>query len=280
MAGSSHPYVIFAVSDGTGTTAERVTRAALTQFPQDVEVRRIGEIRTAEQVREVVREAAHARALIVHTLVSADLRQAMFEEGRRHHVHTLDLMGPLLERLSDLLETPPLAQPGLYRMEDFNRRIEAVDFALRHDDGRNAEELVHAEIVLVGVSRTGKTPLSVYLAYRGWLVGNVPIVLGVNTPSVLYRLPPKRVIGLTVDPVRLAQLRQARARRISQLVSEYADLHHVRAEVVYALDLFHRHGWPVVDMTSKPIEEAAAEVVALVTGHPAEEGEESKIART
>ncbi|MGB9870879.1 MAG: pyruvate, water dikinase regulatory protein [Anaerolineae bacterium] len=280
MAGSSHPYVIFAVSDGTGTTAERVTRAALTQFPQDVEVRRIGEIRTAEQVREVVREAAHARALIVHTLVSADLRQAMFEEGRRHHVHTLDLMGPLLERLSDLLETPPLAQPGLYRMEDFNRRIEAVDFALRHDDGRNAEELVHAEIVLVGVSRTGKTPLSVYLAYRGWLVGNVPIVLGVNTPSVLYRLPPKRVIGLTVDPVRLAQLRQARVRRISQLVSEYADLHHVRAEVVYALDLFHRHGWPVVDMTSKPIEEAAAEVVALVTGHPAEEGEESKIART
>jgi len=271
MARSSHPHIVFAVSDGTGTTAERVTRAALTQFHQDVEVRRIGEVRTVEQVREVVQEAAHARAIIVHTLVSADLRQAMFEEGRRHHVHTLDLMGPLLERLSDLLGTPPLAQPGLYRMEDFNRRIEAVDFALRHDDGRNAEELVHAEIVLVGVSRTGKTPLSVYLAYRGWLVGNVPIVLGVNTPAVLSRLPPERVIGLTVDPVRLAQLRQARVRRISQLVSDYADLHHVRAEVVYALDLFHRHGWRVVDMTSKPVEEAAAEVVALVTGRSLEQ---------
>ncbi len=274
MARSSRPYIIFAVSDGTGTTAERVVRAALTQFPQEVEVRRFGEVRTAEQVQAVVQEAARARALIVHTLVSADLRQAMFEEGRRHHVHTLDLMGPLLERVSDLLGIPPLAQPGLYRMEDFNRRIEAVDFALRHDDGRNAEELIHAEIVLVGVSRTGKTPLSVYLAYRGWLVGNVPIVLGVNAPSVLSRLPPERVVGLTVDPVRLAQLRQARVRRISTLVSEYADLHSVRAEVVYALDLFHRHGWPVVDMTSKPVEEAAAEVVALVTGHPAEPGEE------
>ncbi len=274
MTRSSRPYVIFAVSDGTGTTAERVIRAALTQFPQDVEVRRIGEIRTVERVQEVVREAAQARAFIVHTLVSADLRQAMFEEGRRHHVHTLDLMGPLLERLSDLLGIPPLAQPGLYRMEDFNRRIEAVDFALRHDDGRNAEELVHAEIVLVGVSRTGKTPLSVYLAYRGWLVGNVPIVLGINPPSILSRLPPERVVGLTVDPVRLAQLRQARVHRISQLVSEYADLRHVRAEVVHALDLFHRHGWSVVDMTSKPVEEAAAEVVALVTGHPAEQGEE------
>ncbi|MGQ9522030.1 MAG: pyruvate, water dikinase regulatory protein [Anaerolineae bacterium] len=271
MAGSSQPCIAFAVSDGTGTTAERVLRAALTQFPQEVEIRRFGEIRTAEQIREVVREAARARALIVHTLVSADLRQTMFEEGRRHHVHTLDLMGPLLERLSDLLGTPPLAQPGLYRMEDFNRRIEAVDFALRHDDGQNAEELVHAEIVLVGVSRTGKTPLSVYLAYRGWLVGNVPIVLGVNTPSVLFHLPPERVIGLTVDPVRLAQLRQARARRISRWVGDYADLHHVRAEVAYALDLLHRHGWQVVDMTSKPVEEAAAEVVALVTGHPVEQ---------
>lgn len=263
-------FVVFAVSDGTGTTAERVLRAALTQFPQGVEVRRIGEVRTVERVREVVREAAQARALIVHTLVSAELRQAMFEEGRRHHVHTLDLMGPLLERLADLLGVPPLAQPGLYRMEDFNRRIEAVDFALRHDDGQNAEELVHAEIVLVGVSRTGKTPLSIYLAYRGWLVGNVPIVLGVNPPSVLFRIPPERVIGLTVDPVRLAQLRQARARRISNLVSEYADLRYVRAEVVYALDLFHQHGWQVVDMTSKPVEEAAAEVVTLVMGHPAE----------
>lgn len=271
-APNSPAFVVFAVSDGTGTTAERVIRAALTQFPPGVEVRRVGEVRTPEQVRAVVREAAGSRALIVHTLVSADLREVMFEEGRRHHVQTLDLMGPLLERLSDLLGTPPLARPGLYRMEDFNRRIEAVDFALRHDDGQNVDELVHAEIVLVGVSRTGKTPLSVYLAYRGWLVGNVPIVLGVTPPPILSRLPRARVVGLTVEPVRLAQLRQARARRIGSPAGDYADLRHVRAEVVYALDLFHRHGWQVVDMTSKPVEEAAAEVVALVSGSREEPG--------
>ncbi len=258
------PHIVFAVSDGTGITAERVLRAALTQFDVPVEVRRIGEVRTVERVREVVREAAAQRALIVHTLVTPELREAMFEEGRRHHVHTLDLMGPLLERLTDLVGVAPLAQPGLYRMEDFNRRIEAVDFALRHDDGRNADELTHAEIVLVGVSRTGKTPLSIYLAYRGWLVGNVPIVMEVNPPPVLFRLPPERVIGLTVEPSRLAQLRQVRARRISSVVSDYADVRRVRAEVVYALELCHRHGWRVVDMTSKPVEEAAAEVVALI----------------
>lgn len=256
--------VVFAVSDGTGVTAERVLRAALTQFEKSVEVRRIGEVRTVDRVREVVQEAARCRALIVHTLVTAELREAMFEEGRRHHVHTLDLMGPLLERLTDLLEMPPLAQPGLYRMEDFNRRIEAVDFALHHDDGQNADELAHAEIILVGVSRTGKTPLSIYLAYRGWLVGNVPILMEVNPPPILFQLPPERVIGLTVEPSRLAQLRQVRARRISPVVSDYADVRRVRAEVVYALELCHRHGWRVVDMTSKPVEEAAAEVVALI----------------
>lgn len=264
MARQHNPSVVFAVSDGTGVTAERVVRAALTQFDTPVEVRRIGEVRTVERVREVVREAAQAHALIVHTLVSPEVREAMFAEGRRYHVHTLDLMGPLLERLTDLLGMTPLAQPGLYHMEDFNRRIEAVDFALRHDDGRNVEDLKQAEIVLVGVSRTGKTPLSVYLAYRGWLVGNIPILLEVNPPPILFSLPPERVIGLTVEPSRLAQLRQARARRISSVVSDYADIRRVRAEVVYALELCHRHGWRVVDMTSKPVEEAAAEVVALI----------------
>ncbi|MDW7991027.1 MAG: pyruvate, water dikinase regulatory protein [Anaerolineae bacterium] len=266
MKDVSGAFVVFAVSDGTGTTAERVLRAALTQFPQEVEVRRIGEVRTVERIREVVREAAQARALIVHTLVSAELRQAIFEEGRRHHVHTLDLMGPLLERLTDLLGIPPLAQPGLYRMEDFNRRIEAVDFALRHDDGQNVEELVHAEIVLVGVSRTGKTPLGIYLAYRGWLVGNVPIVLGVRPPSVLSRLPPERVIGLTVDPVRLAQLRQAgRVSAIRSANMPTCAPSGPRWSTRWTF--FIKHGRQVVDMTSKPVEEAAAgEVVALGDG--------------
>lgn len=267
------PSIVFAVSDGTGVTAERVLRAALTQFDIPVEVRRIGEVRTVERVREVVQEAARTHALIVHTLVTAELREAIFNESRRYHVQTLDLMGPLLERLTDLLGIPPLAQPGLYRMEDFNRRMEAVDFALRHDDGQNADELTHAEIVLVGVSRTGKTPLSIYLAYRGWLVGNVPILMEVTLPPVLFRLPPERVIGLTVEPSRLAQLRQVRARRISTIVSDYADIRHVRAEVVYALDLFHQHNWRVMDMTSRPVEEAAAEVVALIRQQETANGE-------
>jgi len=258
-------YQVFAVSDGTGATAERVIRAALTQFEGDVEVLRFGEVRSVQQVRQIVRQAARVQALVVHTLVTAELRQAMFDEGRRQHVHTLDLMGPLLERLSDLLDVPPLARPGLYGLEEYNRRIEAVDFALRHDDGRHVEELKDAEIVLVGISRTGKTPLSVYLAYRGWLVGNVPIVLGVEPPEILFRIPPERVIGLTVEAGRLARLRRARAVRMSGAMRHYANPGHVREEAKYALNVFRRGGWRLVDMTSKPIEEAAAEVVALMS---------------
>lgn len=255
---------VFAVSDGTGATSERVIRAALAQFEENVEVQRFGEVRTVDQVREVVRQAAQANALVVHTLVKPRPRQALFDEGRRLNVKTLDLMGPLLERLSDVLETAPLAQPGLYGAEEYSRRIEAVDFALRHDDSRRVHELDQAEIVLVGVSRTGKTPLSVYLAYRGWFVGNVPVVLGVTPPPILFDLPSERIIGLTVAAGRLSQLRQIRARRMSGATGQYADPTYVRREVSHALKLFERSGWRVVDMTSKPIEEAAAEIVTLI----------------
>lgn len=269
MAEGQVLYQVFAVSDGTGGTAERVIRAALTQFEKPVEVHRFGEVRNVQQVREIVQEAARRNALIVHTLVQPELRQAMFDEARLHNVHTQDLMGPLLERLTDLLEVSPLARPGLYGQEEYNRRIEAIDFALRHDDGRHVEELEHAEVILVGVSRTGKTPLSIYLAYRGWLVGNVPIVWGVEPPDILFRLPPERVIGLTVQPGRLTQLRRTRALRMTKAMTSYADPGHVKEEVQLALEIFRRGGWQVVDMTSKPIEEAAAEVVALIGGQGA-----------
>ena len=266
MTEESTVYHVFAVSDGTGATAERVIRAALTQFTKPVEVERFGEVRTVQQVKDLVQRAAEQGAFIVHTLVTPDLRRTMFEEGRRRNISTLDLMGPLLDRLSDLLGTSPLAQPGMYgpMTEAYYRRIEAIEFALGHDDGRHPEELERAEIVLVGVSRTGKTPLSMYLSYRGWLVGNVPIVLGIDPPEILFRLPSKRVIGLTVEPRRLATLRRARAERLGGRLREYTDPTHVREEVRYALGIFDQHGWAVVDMTSKPIEEAAAEIVALV----------------
>lgn len=261
-------YQIFAASDATGVTAERVLRAALTQFDaSQVAVTRFGGVRTPERIREIVDEAARVNGFIVHTFVSEELRRAALKEGRDHNVTTIDLMGPLLARLSELLETPPRAEPGLFSPFDpsYMQRIEAIDFTVRHDDGRNVSDLDRAEIVLVGVSRTSKTPLSFYLGYRGWKVANVPIVLDVEPPRELLNLPEGRVVGLIVKAERLSELRKARAARIGTWGKHYADLDHIRREMDYAFKFFEqRKDWPLVDVTTKSIEEAAAEVITLL----------------
>jgi regulator of PEP synthase PpsR (kinase-PPPase family) len=259
---------IYAVSDGTGKTAEGVVRAALTQFDDSqVNIKRYGGVRSTEQVCEIVEEANQTGGFIVHTMVSEKMRRLMFTEGRAANVATIDLMGPMLARLTDLMATQPRAEPGLFVPFDqaYLLRIDAIDYTVRHDDGRNVDDLESAEIVLVGVSRTSKTPLSIYLAYRGWRVANVPIVLGVDPPPLLFYLPKRRVVGLIVKPARLVELRHVRVKHMGVSPMGYADLEYIKQEVAYAYELFEkRRDWPLVDVTTKPIEETAAEVVALV----------------
>jgi regulator of PEP synthase PpsR (kinase-PPPase family) len=257
---------VYAVSDGTGSTAHLVTRAALKQFSPDVEVVRVPRVRTTEDVLRVLERASHERALVVHTLVSRELRIVMLREGRARDTPTIDLMGPLIARLSEFLGTEPRAEPGLFRREDAEntQRIEALDFAVKHDDGQNLSDLPDAEIVLVGVSRTAKTPVSIYLAYRGWRVGNVPVVLGVEPPPVLFDLPKRRVVGLVATPERLLELRRSRVPFLGTTSTGYADLASIRKELAYALEVFRRRrDWPIVDVTNKSIEEVASEILVL-----------------
>jgi regulator of PEP synthase PpsR (kinase-PPPase family) len=244
-----------------------VLKAAITQFEgASVEIVRRPEVRTEEQVRQIVQEVVRAEGFIVHTLVSDELREEMLRQGRLHNVEAIDLMGPLLARLSQQMAVFPSEKPGLFRQlnEEYFRRIETMEFAFRHDDGRRAYELHKAEIVLVGVSRTFKTPLSIYLAFKGWLVANVPIVTEMGLPSELLSLPSGRVIGLTIDPLRLAELRQVRDRYLGGTTGNYADPDAVRHEVAYALSVFQDQKWPVVEVTDKPIEETASEILVLV----------------
>jgi regulator of PEP synthase PpsR (kinase-PPPase family) len=265
-------YKIFAVSDATGKTANRVLSAALAQFDRDdVEVIRYGDVHSVERIREIFDEAALVGGFVVHTLVREELRTHMLDEGRKFNVTTIDLMGPLLIRLSAWFESQPKGQPGLFHVIDaeYDHRIEAVEFTVQHDDGRRTADLHLAEIVLIGVSRTSKTPLSMYLANRGWKVANVPIALGIEPPKNLFELPRKKVIALTIDPERLVSLRQVRAERLGTRKIGYADLETVRREVTYAYELFdRRRDWPLLDMTAKPIEEAAAEIIAIVRRKP------------
>jgi regulator of PEP synthase PpsR (kinase-PPPase family) len=261
------PHIVYVISDATGATGQRVVRAALAQFGNaKVAVELKPAIRQAKQVRKLVREVSKTGGTIVHTLAVPELREAMVEEGRARHVVTIDLMGPLVARLSDCLELAPLARPGMLRQldESYLQRIEAIDFAVRHDDGRNPDDLPQAELVLVGVSRTSKTPISIFLAYRGWRVANVPIIVDLEPPAVLGSVDRARVVALTVDPERLVLLRKARANRMGKGLSlDYASMEHVQRELDWAELILRDCRWATVDVTSKSIEECAAEIIAL-----------------
>jgi regulator of PEP synthase PpsR (kinase-PPPase family) len=256
---------IYIMSDGTGQTAEQALRAALAQFrDREVSVERRAGVRSVEQARGVLEEAVKDKALVVHTIVSRELRRSILDLARLYDVETVDLMGPLLARLATRFASSPSETPGLFHElnKHYFQRIESMEFALRHDDGQRTEELDKAEIVLVGVSRTFKTPLSVYLAFRGWLVGNVPIVLDLPVPDLLFKLPEHRVFGLTTTAQRLATLRHVRHQYLGGSVGDYADPDFVRRELSYAHHLFERRpDWPVIDVTDKPIEEIAAEIL-------------------
>ena len=259
---------IYVVSDATGSTAERVLGAALSQFDDaDVEVVRHQKVRTPEKIREIVDEAARRNGFIIHTLVAAELRSLILNRGRAVNVMTIDLMGPLIARLSDLLKAPPRVEPGIFNPFDsgYLDRVEAMDFTVRHDDGRNVHELDQADLIIVGVSRTSKTPLSIYLGYRGWRVANIPLVYRVPPPKQLFEVPAYKVVALTAEPQRLSSIRQVRAQHMKSSAIGYADLSHVERELAYAYEIFSRRkNWPIVDVTVKTIEETATEVISLI----------------
>ena len=267
--GNTFKLTVFVVSDATGETAARVVRSVLVQFPEaPVEIQQRGKILEPDQIGAVVREAAACGGVIVHTLVSHDLRHMMLEESRALGVDAMDLMGPVLDRLSTHLNLRPQEQPGLFQQlaEARTRQIEAVEFAFRHDDGQHADELGLAEIVLVGVSRTMKTPTTLHLAYRGWFAANVPVVPEIPVPEELLAVPPARVFCLVMTPVRLQELRRFRAHHLHIGDSPYASLPHIQNELRHSQRLRVKQGWRELNVTGKSVEEVAHEIVLLLPG--------------
>jgi len=261
-------YKIFVVSDGTGRTAEQAMKAALTQYEEtEIELIIRPHVRDEHQVLEIVKEVADSKGFIVHTVVSRKLRDEILNFGRLHDVETIDLMGPLLAQLSHQFSDSPSEKPGIFRRlnKSYFQRIESVEFAFRHDDGQKIEELEKAEIVILGVSRTFKTPLSIYLAFKGWLAANVPIILGIRLPDIVSKLPGERVFGLTTSAHRLAMLRSVRAEHLGGATGKYSDLDYVRNELAYAESIFQKHrGCSVINVTNKPIEEIAFEIINII----------------
>jgi regulator of PEP synthase PpsR (kinase-PPPase family) len=264
---------IWVISDGSGSTAERVLHASLVQFGQEnVEVRRIPDVRTKEQIEQIVASAAKKKGLVAYTLVTPELRREIATRANECSLPTVDLLGPLLTTLTTFLAAPPESKPGLLDELDHHyfKRLDAVGFTVKHDDGHGLHDLRKADVVILGVSRTSKTPLSMYLAYnKGLLVANIPIILGMDPPSELFKVDQRKVVGLTINPELLIRLRQTRVAQLVHPDINYGDEEHVIQELKYSHQIFRNNPrWPVIDVTGKAIEEMANEVCSLVIHTP------------
>jgi len=263
-------YHVFLVSDGTGETAARISKAALAQFkPARTVLSRHSNVRSVEMIKDIVRAAERQRALVIHTFAAQDLRRAMEQCCQDRNVPSHDLLGPLIERLEHAIGSPSSGKPGLLHEmnEDYFERMDALAYTVRNDDSRCPEDLAQADIVLVGASRTSKTPLSIYLAQEGWRVANIPLVMGEAVCRELANVDATRVVGLTATPEHLVGIRQARLLRLGSTESSYADPAYVREELEFCRRVFAEHPeWMVVDVTGKSVEEIAAEVTDRLFG--------------
>jgi regulator of PEP synthase PpsR (kinase-PPPase family) len=256
---------IFVISDGTGETVHTIVRATLTQFDsQHAKVTRYKSVRSAEQVEAIIEEAAKREAVVVYTAVSSEVRASLIKNIAKFKVRTVDLLGPILEVFSEYMEAVPASRPGLLHEvnEAYYQRIEAMEFSVKQDDGNNLDNLRKADVILVGVSRTSKTPLSIYLSHKGWKVANVPLIRGIDPPSELFEVDQGKIFALTIDPESLAKIRRERLARMGRdPTGEYASLQHIRDEIEWARQLFSRNRrWPVFDVTGKALEETASEI--------------------
>ncbi len=259
---------LFVVSGGTGATGDLLARTVLAQFPEaNVPLHVETKVVSPDRVRAIVAQAAAIPgAMLLHTLVRQELRQLLIAEAERAGITAFDLAGPLEEHLSRQLGMQPLQQPGLYHQQRraYFERVEAIEFAVAHDDGKRVEELPQAEIVLVGLSRVGKTPLSMYLSILGWKTANIPFVPEVPPPPELFAVAQQRVFGLVIEPAQLIAHRRYRAARTGIREQGYVDRDSVIAEMRAANHFFYQQHFQVVDTTDKPIETSAEEIVSLL----------------
>lgn len=263
---------ILVCSDSTGGTAEKVLRAALSCFDStgvEVEVR--SHLRDPGDFDALVELAEERESLVVHTMVNPEARAQLHALCDEAGVDDIDMLGWIMARLQTFLGTEPSVEPGsLHRVsDDYFKRVEALEFAIKHDDGHHPRSLAKADIVLVGISRTGKTPLAAFLAQRGLKVANIPVVQGVEPPPALFEIDQERVYGLTIHPDVLARLRQARLARLSadSQAPSYGMKTFIEQELSYARDLFAQNPtWPVLDVTDKAVEDIAATILSIHAG--------------
>lgn len=261
---------IFILADGTGETAATMIRAAVVQYADlNINIVRCKNIRTEEQIESLIEDVHAQKGIIVFTMVSPQMSRKVMDSAAQKGILTVDLMGPLLGALDNYLgRTNSGHTAGLLRAvdEQYFKRIEAIEFTVKHDDGKTLTHLDQADIVLVGISRTSKTPLSIFLSHKGWKVANIPVVLHTPLPEEVFKLDQRRIVGLTIDPASLTRIRKKRLEKFGQDPGgEYANIAHIQKEIEYIREIFKQNRrWPVFDVTDRALEETAAEIVRVV----------------
>jgi regulator of PEP synthase PpsR (kinase-PPPase family) len=266
----NQPRHIYIISDGTGETAGAMVRAALVQFnAKEINIVRCKNVRTEDQIDSLLDDASQRKSFVVYTVVSPSMRAKILDGATSKGLLAVDLLGPLLNGLENYFESHETPEAGRLRTvdEDYFKRIEAMEFTVKHDDGKELRHLEAADIILVGISRTSKTPLSIFLSHKGWKVANIPVVLNTPLPEELKLVDQRKIVGLVIDSEKLSRIRRNRLEKFGQDPGgDYASMKQIQAEIEYSHELFKQNRkWPVFDVTERALEETASEIARIVT---------------
>ena len=267
MNGQDDKLIVHILSDSTGNLAHHMLAAMLTQFPPgSFQTQFWTFLQSDEQLNKALNAIAEQGGVIMYALTSPTSRETISEFCRQRRVPCKDLTGLFVEFLAETSGlTPSNDWRDLHRTDEaYHRRIQAVEFTLKHDDGLGLDSIAGAEAVLVGVSRTSKTPTSIYLSQLGYRTANVALAKGIDPPAELLALPKSKVVGLVIDPTRLTEIRRRRQTEWSMGPTSYDDSEAVRDEVAWSRKLFARQGWSIIDVSNNAIEETAARIVDLL----------------
>jgi len=259
--------ILYIVSDALGETGELVARAAVSQFnSHQFIIRRYPYVSDKEHINEIIEEASDCNSLIAYTLVLKDLENYLIHKAAEHNIPVVDILGPMISALSRITKSKPKMEPGILRKmdEQYFRKVDAVDFAVKYDDGKDPRGIVYADLVIIGVSRTSKTPLCTYLAHKRLRAANVPLVPEVMPPEELFTIPPNKIFGLTINPELLYQIRTERLKSLGlKENADYASMERIQKELDYAAKIMEKLGCHVIDVTNRAVEETASKIIDI-----------------
>ena len=258
---------LYVVSDSLGETGEQVVKAALSQFHvENYEINRFSYVLNIDFLHEILAQASlEEQAILIYTLVNPEFIEYVKNYTKDSKLVAVDLLSPLINSIKDVTDLSPVREPGIIRKLDqtYFNRVEAIEFAVKYDDGKDPRGILKADVVIIGISRTSKTPLSMYLANKNIKVANIPLVPESIPPRELDEIPKKRIIGLTNSPVKLTEIREERLRALGlPKGSSYSSMQRILDEIDYAEIIMKKIGCPIIDVSNKAIEETAEIIIS------------------